>query len=455
MTVLKCSEGVHMIKVITYGSFDLLHEGHIRLLKRARALGDHLTVGVTTDDFDRSRGKINVRQSLMERIESVRSLNIADEIIIEEYEGQKIDDIQRLNIDLFVIGSDWTGRFDYLREYCQVIYLPRTEGISSTELRNREAPIRLGITGGIVPPVKPIEQSRYINGLMISGLCVPNPDSIRDQFNDFPITDDYSGLLDKSDAVYISSDPAMHYKEIRQALEKGLNVLCRTPIAVKLSEYDELQALAHSKGLLIVDAIKTAYCQAYSRLLLLLKSGIIGEILSVDSTCTSLKDPEDSELDPGSWNSLCLWGIFAMLPVFQILGTDYVSKHIYTRYLKKETCHDGFTKIEFVYPHAVASIKSGQNVKSEGELVVSGTLGYVYVPAPWWKTDYFEVRFEDQTKNRRYFYQLDGDGVRYELLTFANSVRTNSHIKMVDENVSRAIVKIVEDFYAGNDLTEI
>lgn len=112
-----------MKKVITYGTYDLLHYGHIRLLERAKALGDYLIVGVTADDFDKSRGKINVQQSLMERIEGVKNTGIADEIIIEEYEGQKIDDIRRYGVDIFTVGSDWKGKFDYLNEYCKVIYL--------------------------------------------------------------------------------------------------------------------------------------------------------------------------------------------------------------------------------------------------------------------------------------------------------------------------------------------
>ena len=120
-----------MTTVITYGTYDLLHYGHIRLLKRAKALGDYLIVGITADDFDKTRGKINVQQSLMERIEAVRSTGLADQIIVEEYEGQKIDDIRRYNVDIFAIGSDWNGHFDYLKDYCQVVYLERTEGVSA------------------------------------------------------------------------------------------------------------------------------------------------------------------------------------------------------------------------------------------------------------------------------------------------------------------------------------
>ena len=136
-----------MVRVITYGSYDLLHYGHIRLLERAKALGDYLIVGVTSDDYDRSRGKINIQQSLMERVEAVRATGLADEIIIEEYEGQKIDDIKKYNVDIFTVGSDWAGCFDYLSEYCEIIYLPRTEGISSSEIREKNRAVRLGLVG--------------------------------------------------------------------------------------------------------------------------------------------------------------------------------------------------------------------------------------------------------------------------------------------------------------------
>ena len=116
-----------MKKVITYGTFDLLHHGHINLLKRAKELGDYLIVGVTGEAYDKRRGKLNVQRSTIERIEDVRSTGLADEIIIEEYEGQKIDDIQKYGIDIFAIGSDWKEKFDYLNEFCQVVYLERTK----------------------------------------------------------------------------------------------------------------------------------------------------------------------------------------------------------------------------------------------------------------------------------------------------------------------------------------
>ena len=137
-----------MKKVITYGTYDLLHQGHVNLLKRAKELGDYLIVGVTNDSFDRERGKLNVRNNVLERVDAVRDTGLADQIIIEDYIGQKIDDIQKYDVDVFAIGSDWEGKFDYLKEYCEVVYLPRTEGISSTMLRSEsEEVVSIGVAG--------------------------------------------------------------------------------------------------------------------------------------------------------------------------------------------------------------------------------------------------------------------------------------------------------------------
>ena len=160
-----------MVKVITYGTYDLLHYGHIKLLERAKALGDYLIVGVTADDFDKTRGKINVQQSLMERIEAVRATGLADKIIVEEYEGQKIDDIRRYDVDIFTVGSDWAGKFDYLNEYCKVVYLPRTEGISSSEVRSEQCKLRMGIVGKAAFRTKFVAESKYVNGVDVIGVC--------------------------------------------------------------------------------------------------------------------------------------------------------------------------------------------------------------------------------------------------------------------------------------------
>lgn len=448
-----------MIKVITYGTYDLLHYGHIRLLKRAKALGDYLIVGVTSDTFDRERGKINVQQTLMERVEAVQATGLADEIIVEEYEGQKIDDIKRLGVDIFTVGSDWKGKFDYLNDYCRVVYLERTDGVSSSEIRSEQQPVTLGFVGES-PIINKIErESKYVNGLVAGKVFTLNDrflsDSLKDKARQ---TSSFDELLDASDALYIISAPELHYSQIKQALERGKHVLCESPVTLRPEEWRELKALAAEKKVVLLDAIKTAYSMAYNRLLLLAKSGIIGDIVSVDTSCTSLLefDPtQDINQEQLEWNSVCAWGPTAMLPIFQLLGTDYVSKRIVTRFVDEERSYDAFTSIMFIYPHAVASLKVGQGVKSEGEMVVSGTKGYIFVPAPWWKTDYFEVRYEDPHNNKRYFYQLDGEGLRYELLSFLKTIRLERDFNYVADTTSEEIVKVLADFYARHEMTVI
>ena len=426
-----------MVKVITYGTYDLLHYGHIRLLERAKALGDYLIVGVTADGFDKARGKINVQQSLMERIEAVKATGIADEIIVEEYEGQKIDDILRYKVDIFAIGSDWIGKFDYLKEYCQVVYLERTQGISSTELRSQKNSLKLALVGDEQWFLSKFErESHFVNGIEITGI--------------YSSKDSYSEALNNADAVFLNSKPQDHYWQIKAALEKGKHVLCDTLITTKVSEWDELTSLADQKGCILMDALRTAYSTAYYRLLLLVKSGVIGDVVSVDASCTSLRD---KDLKRGEfknvWNSICAWGPTAMLPIFQILGTDYIGKQITSRIIDDESMYDSFTKVTFIYPKAVASIKVGKGVKTEGELVISGTDGYVYVPAPWWKTEYFEIRREDPTQNKRYFYQLDGEGIRFELVSFINAIEKRKGNIYIKPEVSRSFCGVIEDYFAG------
>lgn len=440
-----------MTKVITYGTYDLLHHGHINLLKRAKMLGDYLIVGVTADDFDKTRGKINVKQSLMERVESVRATGLADEIIIEEYEGQKIDDIRRYNVDIFTVGSDWIGKFDYLNEYCKVIYLERTQGVSSTELRTENRHINLGLVGDVSIICKFQKECKFVNGLNVNSIYTENCNivtEINDDSIDFKRN--YDELLESVDAVYIVSHPQKHYEQIKKALFAGKHVLCEAPIALKVEEKLELQGLAQERNCILMDSIKTAYSTAYSRLLLLIKGGKIGNVVSVDATATSLNEVSVEDAN-NTWNSITAWGPTVLLPVYQILGTDYRKKEIISRLIDENSSYDTFTKIDFVYDDAVATIKVGKGVKSEGELIVSGTKGYAYVPAPWWKTDYFEIRYENPAENKRYFYQLDGEGIRYELVAFLKAIETGKNAGYVDEEVSNSIVKTIEAFYSRED----
>lgn len=445
-----------MTKVITYGTYDLLHYGHIRLLERAKALGDYLIVGITSDDYDKTRGKINNQQSLMERIAAVKETGIADEIIVEEYEGQKIDDIRRLGVDIFTIGSDWVGYFDYLNEFCKVVYLPRTEGVSSSEVRAEKRKIKIGLVGTAIFRTKFINEAKYVNGVEVVGVYASHPGD-EPEVKDLFYSDQYEELLDCVDAVYIISKPEKHYQHTKQALEAGKHVLCESPIAYTKEECKELYALAAKKNLILMDAIKTAYSTAYERLLLMAKGGKIGKVVSVDAVCTSLRDGisiEGTDLST-KWNSMCGWAPAAMLPVFQIFGTEYKDKVFYTKFQDKAENIDAFTKIDFVYPSGVATVKVAKGAKAEGELVIAGTKGYIYVPAPWWKTDYFEVRYENAEDNKRFFYQLDGEGIRYEIVAFAKAVESGRNMSYVSEEISEAIAGVIGDFNNRTGMIEL
>lgn len=450
--------------VITYGTYDLLHEGHLRLLKRAKALGDYLIVGVTSDDYDKTRGKINNKQSLIERMAAVKATGLADKIIVEEYEGQKIDDIKRFGVDIFTVGSDWKGKFDYLQQYCQVIYLPRTEGISSSQLRAEENNLLIGIVGQTSFWWKFVNECHFVNGIHFGGIYTQKENFTAlqkqafDKNIDIPfLTDDLESFLNKVDAVYIISKPAQHYNEIRMALLAHKHVLCESPISESVQQTKELVELAKQQGCILMEAIKTAYATAYERVLLVAQSGRIGRIISIDATCTSLNTRwrnGDFELS-SQWNSIEAWGPTVMLPVFQLLGSDYNQRSIVSQYVDKNKQYDGYTKINFIYPHATATVQVAKAAKSEGELVITGEKGYIYVPAPWWKTAYFEVRYENPQDNLRYFYQLDGEGIRYEVVAFVRSIETKKNGTYIDEKVSLGISKIIEECKEHKDVIEI
>lgn len=273
-----------MRKVITYGTYDLLHQGHINLLRRAKEQGDYLIVGVTSDSYDKDRGKLNVRNNVLERVESVKATGYADEVIIEDYIGQKIDDIQKYGVDVFAIGSDWEGKFDYLKEYCDVVYLPRTEGISSTQLRAESTPIiKIGIVGCGRIAKRFVPEAKMVNGIEIKSVF--NPEICDAQVfakeYELKLFDDYINFLDSVDAVYIASPHLTHFEYTKTALINGKHVLCEIPFVLSGEEAIELYNLAEENSLVLLEASKTAHCPAWNHLLVLVKSGVIGDVVDV------------------------------------------------------------------------------------------------------------------------------------------------------------------------------
>ena len=446
-----------MKKVITYGTFDLFHEGHYNLLKRAKALGDWLIVGVTTDNFDLERGKMNTCDNVMERIEAVKASGLADQIVIEEYKGQKIDDIQKYGVDIFAIGSDWTGYFDYLKEYCEVVYLPRTEGISSTQLRQGRPAVTIGVIGTGSIARRFVPEASFVNSANITAAYNPDQDECRyfcDKFGIPIAASSVDELLSNWSAVYVASPHYTHYGYVKKALEEGKHVLCETPFVFKESEAEELYALAESKGLVLMVALKTAYCPAFGHLVSMLKSGVIGEIVEVNASNTKLTEESSEKLDSSHFGgSMSEHACFPLLPIFKLLGTDYKDVRFYS---KMKNGADIYTKAVFQYESAIASFQVGLGVKSEGNMVISGTKGYAYVPAPWWKTDYYEIRYEDQNQNRKFFYPFAGEGLRYEIKDFVTGILTKGYFfSKVSKKENLSMAKVQETYLKGDNVTTI
>lgn len=447
-----------MKKVITYGTYDLLHQGHINLLRRAKEQGDYLIVGVTSDSFDRGRGKLNVRNNVLERVEAVRQTGYADEIIIEDYLGQKIDDIQKYDVDVFAIGSDWEGKFDYLNEYCKVVYLPRTEGVSSTMLREESQEVyRLGIVGSGRIARRFVPESEVVSGTDVTAVYNPIPGQAAPFAREFGIkafSESYEDFLSQLDAVYIASPHLTHYAYAKQALLAGKHVLCEIPFVLSADEACELYDLAEARGLVLLEASKTAFCPAFNHLVTLVKSGVIGDVVDVKASLSKMMEGQTRELDAtqagGAMNEHAPLNLMA---VIRLLGKDYNKVDFYS---KTEHGVDVYTRANVSFPHATSSITLGIGVKTEGNLVVSGTKGYVYVPAPWWLTSFFEVRYEDQTKNKKYFYSYDGDGLRYEIQEFISMIvnKRKSCYKLRREE-SIAISEIIGKFNRREYFTEI
>ncbi len=424
--ILKNGDNSQMRKVITYGTFDLLHDGHRRLLERAKALGDYLIVGVTTEQYDVQRGKLNVVDSLMKRIDNVRSLGIADEVIIEEQEGQKIADIQKYGINVFTVGSDWKGKFDYLKEYCEVVYLERTKHVSSTKLRlMRHNIVKLGIVGTGRIAARTMDELKFVSGVNAAAVYNPHKNSAEKFAQTFEL-DAYSAryeqFLENVDAVYIATPHGTHYDYTKRALLAGKHVLCEKPFVLKKNEAEELFELASAQKLVLMEAIKTAYAPGFLNMIAIAKSGKIGKIYDIEGAFTKLVAPgakarEYDRMVGGSFTELASYPI---LPIIKLLGYDY--KQLTFEKFDSKNGVDIYAKAHFRFDDAIATAKTGIGVKSEGQLLISGTLGYILVKSPWWLIKGFEVCYENPADNESFSAPFPGYGMRFEVADFIRNI---------------------------------
>jgi len=404
----------------------MFHQGHLRLLQRAKALGDYLIVGVTDENYDRSRGKLNVIESTEKRRQSVEALDFVDKVIIEKHKKQKANDMVKYDVDIFAIGDDWEGTFDYLKEYTHVEYLPRTKGISSTELRRDNFDvIKLGIVGLGRDTEAFIDEAKHVPNLKINRIYSPDLPALKKFTKESESIryghDNYDEFLDTSIvAVYIDTALEKHYKLIKSALMAKKHVLCENPLALHKGELKELLALAKKEKVLLLSALKTAFLPAFDQLLTELDKGIIGDIKEVRATRTSLykeKDYPDTFMAQGATNIL---SSYPSLLVSKILGKS----NDITFFDQGTEGYDVSNLIISKHQGGAIGISNvATGIKAEGDAEISGTKGYVYIPEPWWLTKKFDVRFEDEHKSLTYKYEFEGDGLRYMIAEFASLIQ--------------------------------
>ncbi len=426
-------------KVITYGTFDFFHKGHQALLDRAKKLGDYLIVGVTSTEYDKKRGKLNVSQSLHERIKNVETTGLADEIIVEEYDGQKVLDIQKYGIDLFVIGSDWKKKFDYLKEYCEVKYLSRTKGISSTLIRNDSSFVKIGIIGYGNIARRFVIESKFVSNTEVTGVFGEKIKSVKKFTKKHEIKsafDNFDNFINQIDAVYIATPHNSHFDYAKRSLIAGKHVLCEKPLTLDEKHTHELIKIAKKKGLVLMEAVKTAFCDGFNQMVSIAKSGIIGDIIHLDASFTKLISESnvreyDQKLSGGAHNELMT---YPLLAASKILGKDVIDYNN-LRYFKNSKV-DIFSKLNLIYAKSTANLYAGIGVKKEGNLIISGTKGYIYCKAPWWKTAKFSIKFEkNQSINHEHAFL--GDGLRYEIAEFLKCInhKNNFSFKLNDKDM--------------------
>ena len=275
--------------------------------------------------------------------------------------------------------------------------------------------MRLGCIGTGIFTDRIIREASYVSNVNV--LCVANPDGdelaseVRDE--QFELVNSYEELAQTVDAVYVNVSPNLRKNVIEKALEQGINVLCEGPIAFTVKDVESLQALADAKGLVLIEALTAMYLPGFQRLKLLLESGIIGEIKDVDASYSLVPDSMDFS-DKFSSNFYNM-SSRTLLPALVYLGTDPKDVQIICGY-EQDMCT--WSKYNLLFDTASATLKTGRGVKTEGDMTITGTGGYIYVPAPWWRLEYFEIRNEDLRDVKKHYYECAGEGQRYLIKEF-------------------------------------
>lgn len=272
------------------------------------------------------------------------------------------------------------------------------------------------------------------------------------QHNINACTSDFDEFIDNVDAAYIASPHETHYEYSKRLLMSGKHVLCEKPATLSKEQTIELMDIAHSNGLVYMEALKTSYCPGFKSLIQVAESGRIGRIVEVEAAFSRLTPINTREYMNEDYNGSFLeFGSYTLLPVLRLLGCEY--DDISFRSVRAQNGVDAYTKAFIEYKNKTAVIKTGLGAKTEGQLLITGTNGYILAKSPWWLTKEFEVRYEDSNKIERYKFAYEGSGLQYELREFIRRICEINNIKdrtVVMENISIAMSDIMEKFIEWN-----
>lgn len=311
-----------------------------------------------------------------------------------------------------------------------------------------EKKVELGIVGTGRIANRFVPEAHIIENVQIAAVYNPHLESAEKFAASYKIpfyTDDYKKFLNAVHAVYIASPHETHFEYAKQALEKKKHVLCEKPMTLEMEQAGYLYQLADKKSCVLMEGIKTLYSPGFQKLMELTDSGIIGKIYDVEACFTKLVLPYSREMRPGKGGgSFAELGSYALCAIFSCLGEAY--EEVNFESIRDENGVDSYTKAYFRYREAFATAKTGLGVKSEGELIISGTKGYILVKAPWWKTSDIEIRREVPRENEKFYIPFEGDGLRYELSEFVHQIENGNAQKEKNKKMSVAMARCIEKF---------
>lgn len=449
-------------RVITYGTFDLLHEAHLDQLRRARAHGSYLIAAVLTDTFDAGRGKRFLAQDVVQRIENVRLTGLADLVVLEECDD-KINNLLKYNVDVVAVFDTWEGPQAYvenLKRYCEVLCIPEEVAcVSSTAIRGV---VNMGAIGDSSAVGDLLAGAAVTAGVDVVALQTESQDLIdlaAGSKKEVRVCKSLAQLYESTEAVYLSNHVPLRTTSIRHALQAHKHVLCASPLSYSKAEAEECFELAADKGLVLLESIPSAFTPAMERMTAVAQNGKIGRILSVAVNLCAPLNAETSQrcFSFASGGGQLCTGLVgeALLPAIRILyGRSVLNVGSETLSSGSSEDPSHLCRLTVSYDYATATVNIGHGVIIPETITVIGSEGYLIMPAPWRKASSFhlqfkDINFEEASDEQDFHFPTRRGGYRFDLAEFATVIklgRPQSHMLTIANHMQ--IASLIEQALA-------